>query len=351
MPNTTTTPLITNDRMNALYGQLVEQSLYPGIDAQMVSPPLQEPSQQFFTGEEPGHIVTDPRHVGFEIECEGGSRLKLNKSMDYKCGDLKSDGSLSASGVELVTIPASRNILETIVREHTARLSTAGYSVSPRCGLHTHIDARDIREDGNAIGRLFKTVYAIERVIYSLIAPSRKGNSYCRSLQARYTFQDIVTDGECDDVAAIAYKVNKSLFPSIFPSGSYRTQRSGPGEVRYMGLNIQSIFYRGSVEFRYHEGTLDPDEMLHWAAFLQAIVKYAISDFSLPTMAEIYSLRSVDRQAVKLFTLLDLSETTKKYLMNTYLLRKETAPERKTAHKLFAATSNAVKDQTPLSLS
>lgn len=37
--------------------------------------------------------------------------------------------------------------------------------------------------------------------------------------------------------------------------------------ARYMALNIASLFYRGSIEFRVHEGTTDGRDMLMWPLF------------------------------------------------------------------------------------
>ena len=41
---------------------------------------------------------------------------------------------------------------------------------------------------------------------------------------------------------------------------------------RACGLNFRNVWTRGSVEFRYHNGSLNFDKIVSWIVFTQAII-------------------------------------------------------------------------------
>ena len=43
--------------------------------------------------------------------------------------------------------------------------------------------------------------------------------------------------------------------------GGYHGPRSA---VRYKGLNLHSYYHRGTLEFRHHQGTVDPMDLFMW---------------------------------------------------------------------------------------
>lgn len=45
--------------------------------------------------------------------------------------------------------------------------------------------------------------------------------------------------------------------------------------ARYTGLNIHSFFYRGTIEFRHHSGTVNADKAKNWGMICAAIIEYA----------------------------------------------------------------------------
>lgn len=277
-------------------------------------------TEEFHTGTNPGQTITDPRFVGYEIEVEGGSDGRLDAYLreegidSYKLHD---DGSLR-NGIELVTDPASLDELEKMVKTYTKVLKKAGYRIEQSCGLHTHIDARDIANSAEAITQVFKTVYAIEDIIFLLIDEDRRANNFCRSIRDSHAFNQIPHTDDLQEVAAHWYKLSKERMVA--------NSRFGGRDVngmRYSGLNLCSVFYRGSIEFRYHEGSLNWRTMLHWGAFLQAIVNYAIHEYDNNVITALFRTEYSLTKAKEVFKLLKISPKTTRHLL--YRLRGENA--------------------------
>jgi len=147
------------------------------------------------------------------------------------------------------------------------------------CGLHCHIDASDY--NWFDLYKLCLLYCKIERALFDLVAPSRYDGEYTKSSKEHYSFdsipvkefkqallkrmyernfQDSYKDG------MITWKDNKKIF-------SERTDKYNT--VRYYALNLHSFFYRGTIEFRHHHGTTNPDKMAHWGLICANIIEYA----------------------------------------------------------------------------
>lgn len=142
----------------------------------------------------------------------------------------------------------------------TQKLINWNYHVDKRCGLHVHIDGRDL--DYQHIKKLLKIAVMFEPVIYAMLPESRFTGSFSVPLnrfpKSRFKFK--VKDEQ--DLKRLWYgrrnaRVNtKSKFDNS----------------RYFGVNIHSWFFRRSIEFRYHSGTLNPMKITSFITICQAFV-------------------------------------------------------------------------------
>jgi hypothetical protein len=57
---------------------------------------------------------------------------------------------------------------------------------------------------------------------------------------------------------------------------AYKRTNGGAGGCRYCAMNVHSHFFRGTIEFRLKEGTLDPTEIIFWPLFCGWFVEAAI---------------------------------------------------------------------------
>lgn len=121
---------------------------------------------------------TEQPHLGIEIECfapdETVHRVLLAQSLTPH-----SDGSLPSMGCEFkICAP----VKQAVIRAHNlcGRLSSVGARVNRTCGLHVHIDARNVYYNRKQM--FINWLYASESFWFALIPESRRNGKYCQSL-------------------------------------------------------------------------------------------------------------------------------------------------------------------------
>ena len=170
--------------------------------------------------------------IGGTVEREGGSYDKwCCTAPDGRQWKAVSDASIGRSNAEVVspilTYPDDVPVLQNIVRA----IRKAGGRVNSSCGIHVHVDASTL--DGRQLGNLAKIVY--------------KQETYTRP-----TEESFIND------------VNKYRPKNLHQLSCLWYHQSNTDEARlqhyhnsrYHGVNFHSLFYRGTVEFRWFEATL-----------------------------------------------------------------------------------------------
>jgi len=123
--------------------------------------------------------------------------------------------------------------------------------VTSRCGVHLHLDARDFDWYHRIVLTAFVKLF--EPHLYSWLPPSRRTGSYSRPISQMWNAFEYVKDRES------------------FINFWYDTNRFSMDKLngkRYYGLNHHSSFYYegpGSIEMRYHQGSLNAEKIKHWA--------------------------------------------------------------------------------------
>ena len=233
-------------------------------------------------------LIKSKRHVGIEIEhynsMEDSSsvghlvhstlrnmwnseyRERFEHSRDYS----GQDGSLSRAsnhgdnyiGSELDCKPRRGDYLwkeigiitDTIVRH-------AEGVVDVSCGQHMHFDARDLDWYHRVV--IAGIVKAIEPHLYSMLPSSRRNNRYCIPMSQRWIDFKYVKDRD-------------SFVDFWYDTCSYNDSRWN--DKRYHGLNMHPGLREGgigSIEIRYHNGTLNKTKMRAWAIFWTTLIDYA----------------------------------------------------------------------------
>jgi hypothetical protein len=168
------------------------------------------------------------------------------------------DGSLSPPtgyvGLEAVSPPLNASGIPQIYSVCSA-LQQSHARVNRSCGLHVHIGAQHLTMD--AMRRLAFLYIEHEDVIDDLMPPSRRksANQYCRSLKIHANIEGIA---RARDVRALAYAIRQS---------------SDERHQRYTKLNFTSYWKHGTVEFRQHAGTIDPEKIRCWVSFCSKLVE------------------------------------------------------------------------------
>lgn len=261
----------------------------------------------FLQGDKQGKYITHDRFVGVEIEAERGEKKDLNKDLPNICG-IAYDGSVQ-NGLEVQTVPASLNKLEELVTETLKVMKAHGYKGTKACGLHIHIDGRDIRRSHKKIIQVIKTFYATEDLLYSMLPPSRWNVKFCQRLSKNYLYKNF----------------NTKLTKDVFEKNWYKEDRIGAIEQRksrkydksrYYGLNVHSIFFRGTVELRYHSGTVSAEKALQWAEIALCMVNYAITKYDEKKIQELFEAETSYDKFNKFCKLIKLPEKTANYMLD-----------------------------------
>ena len=206
------------------------------------------------------------RAVGVEIETTGFE----HSIDDFDCSefDFKKayDGSVNANnseykGVEYISKPMSGDYLFKQIDNIGNYLLDNDFEVNKSCGLHIHIDARDLfYEQLKGILIVAKT---FEDIIFRMVPKSRERSRWCRKVpMAKHEITRIDS--------------NSDLIQSWYESSDTYPELDKYNDSRYHGLNLHARVYLGTIEFRYHSGTNNPEKIKNWITICQSIVAKGI---------------------------------------------------------------------------
>lgn len=206
----------------------------------------------------------------FDYSREAGYDKRVVKGADGRKWTIMSDASVTGSycgdGGEFVTPICTYNDIET-VQECIRALRKAGAKVDSSCGLHIHIDGAN--HNAKSLKNLVFNFKAKQDLIYKAVkAEDRKQNHYCRVIDDRLV--DKIKGNKKLDMDSLADDWYNTYAP-----GQSRTQHYN--DSRYHALNLHSIWYRGTVEFRLFHATLHAGEVRAYINLCLAMSAAAIN--------------------------------------------------------------------------
>jgi len=158
----------------------------------------------------------------------------------------------SSCGLELVSPVLSGEAGLNEIKAVCQALSEIGAKVNKRCGLHVHVDGRDL--SNSQIAKVFLNYAKYEAVFDSLVPQSRRGNnnSFSKSIQTVFNME----------------------------AGYMKSFVKAPALVnfmdRYHKVNLEALARHGSIEFRQHSGTTDADKIINWVVLVIGFVEASI---------------------------------------------------------------------------
>jgi hypothetical protein len=231
------------------------------------------------------HETMKGLRFGIEIETVGASREMIARAIagaiggtaqpdgmgwrvvdaSHRAWKVVPDGSLSnsfRSGEIISPILGYPDLemLQTVVR--AAR--EAGASVDHSTGIHIHVDGS--RMDARAVTNIVKNVHKQERLI-------EKALGIGEARLARY----------CQPIDAEFLRRLESRRPRTMQelnAAWYGRHNASPARYdmsRYRGINLNSLFFRGTIEFRLFNGTLHAGEVKAYVQFALALAAKGIS--------------------------------------------------------------------------
>jgi len=175
------------------------------------------------------------------------------------------DSSTGHNGCEIVSPVLSGEEGIATVRRVAQALTTAGFAVNTKTGLHVHFGASDL--NAKSIANLAKMYVWFETFFDHVMPKSRRAtnNSYIKSNR------NALGHGYGTDA------VNAAMARIDQNAGSIHALMTTISPERYRKLNLRNLTNgKGTVEFRQHSGTVDPDKIENWIRLLDAFVAKAL---------------------------------------------------------------------------
>lgn len=132
-------------------------------------------------------------------------------------------------------------------QECVRRVRKAGAKVNSSCGIHVHVDAAG--HDRQSLKNLLSIMYSKEDILFKALQvdPDRVSR-YCQK----------VREPMLEKARQLSAEETKDLtqLEDIWYEGSNDPKHDHYNDTRYYALNLHSVFYRGTVEFRCFNSTL-----------------------------------------------------------------------------------------------
>lgn len=205
------------------------------------------------------------REVGFRARLVGALRAAgFNPAdtgysgADYTRWQVKSDSSIGIKrngrrydGAEVVSpvLPATEAGFNEVA--HVCHLiEDAGATANVTCGMHVHVDIRDLTVD--QVRNVLMAYAEHQAEIDSVLPRSRRGSRWARPLWASHTRDYVVARLQAaTTVQELAWAIG----------------------TRYSVLNLQKFTRTGTLEFRQHSGTAEASKATAWAQWCVAFVE------------------------------------------------------------------------------
>ena len=158
-------------------------------------------------------------------------------------------------GREFIMVPEIGDDAFALVKSFCSWASDNDFYVNDSCGLHVHTDGYYIGVQG--LKGILLTVKALEPFIYDMLPPNRSKNRYSSPMDDGITSDDILGISSAKDLSVLWYE---NMNKTEATTDKYNSSR-------YRGLNIHSRFLHGTIEYRYHHGTLNSYFITKWMAF------------------------------------------------------------------------------------
>lgn len=157
-----------------------------------------------------------------------------------------------------------------IARDSGAYLNTSA-------GLHVHHNARKYSQYDLAVAVQGYATW--QPIINEMVTPNRTGNSMCEQMdpaRARVWWP----------YGHIGNRSNVSWAQALQALSRQQLLNGGRFE-RYVGVNLCALGAHGTVEFRQHQATLQPERIIAWRDFTKSIMEASKNGVTLEGLTEV----------------------------------------------------------------
>lgn len=213
------------------------------------------------------------RFISAEVEVAGIKKYKqlIEEVVQKWKGNIVYDGTLPPSGFEINTAPAGGDLYARQINDICDKLEEAGAVINNECGLHVHIDARDYNYAD--LHRLVRVYAAIEPALFSMVPAHRRESAY--TLKCADKLEGIIKSEKVSHIEQ-KHRVVTAIYGAASSAARLDKRGAGPGTGRYYALNLHSWFFRGTIECRLFDGTLDKNEIINWGVLWANILDFTL---------------------------------------------------------------------------
>lgn len=238
------------------------------------------------------------KYIGIEIEAyapytwdEINFKLKQHAAAEY-C-ELDTDGSIDVDQEKFkkiygkfgdsfeLKVMCKYSNLRTVLRIVQGFLTSIKAETNGSCGLHVHLDMRNFD-----VLKAFKNLYGYQSIFLNTISDSRLRKEYCNPITS-YCYEEI-----CNALSSRTTDVNKIIenIKDILNKANVSDDKIDDiledtfahlGDTdyddgyidHYQGISVEPFVdgrYK-TIEIRFHEGTVDSNEIYNWCSTLYNI--------------------------------------------------------------------------------
>jgi len=219
---------------------------------------------------------------GIEIETVGASREAVAQAVQTVVGGtlrgthvndrqgrtwkVVRDGSLAGGGAEVVS-PILRYADIPELQEVVRAVRRTGAKADASCGIHVHVGAQP--HTARSLTNLAKQINKNERLLIAAlqVRPGRQGR-YARMVDQTFLGRILARKPRTLDELNTAWYGRHNPSPTHYDG------------TRYHGLNLHNVWYRGTVEFRYFNGSLHAGKVKSYIQLCLAMSAKAINSRS-----------------------------------------------------------------------
>lgn len=229
----------------------------------------------------PKGIEQHLRRFTFGIEYETG-RGTIPERLLYKNGLIACrDGSIG--GFEFVTIPMSgRKGLQAI--QNHCELLRKYCIIDHMCSLHIHLGGYPISKE--SVVAMYRLLVAIQDEMYMMFPRHYRDTSYFKRMNYCGSLRAVGMSGGIAGAFSRIYEILTNGNGSFhgFNGEEHPMDMSGEHKwnisPRYKWASLIPLIFgrRGTVEFRIHTPTMNPDKVINWLFITSAVLSYAMDN-------------------------------------------------------------------------
>ena len=233
------------------------------------------------------YFGTTPRYYGHTydswiVQDPAGKKWKLMSDSSIHPECQSEDGYLqlekySEKGkrykVEMVTPKLTYDDLPRL-QECMRRVKAIGAKVNGSCGLHVHVDASN--HNRQSLKNLIGIMYSKEDLLFKALQVNEgRASAWCQKVREPMLREArTLSAEETPDLTRL-----EDIWYEGFEDED-QSRRDHYNKSRYYALNLHSVFYRGTVEWRCFNSTLDPAKAAAYVHLCLAMSAQAIAQRS-----------------------------------------------------------------------